>query len=72
MAGYYDLVLGLVPLGLGVVAGALTLLGYEPTVAIPAGSVFAIALIGHAMFVRAPTDAAPEGESARGHAPTGD
>jgi len=72
MVGYYDLVLGLVPLGLGTIAAAMMLLGYEPTVALPTGSVFAIALIGHAMFVRTPTDAAPEGESTRGHAPTGD
>lgn len=72
MVGYYDLILGLVPLGLGAIAGALILLGYEPTVALPAGSVFAIALIGHAMFVRTPVDATPEGEGARGHAPTGD
>lgn len=72
MTGYYDLVLGLIPLGLGGIATALTLLGYHVTVAVPVASLFAIALIGHAMFVRTPTDAAPDVESAGGPAPVAD
>lgn len=72
MTRYYDLVLGLIPLGLGTIAAALMLLGYELTVAVPVGSVFAIGLICHAMFVRTPTDAAPEVENAGGAAPTAD
>ena len=72
MTGYYDVVLGLIPLGLGTIAAALMLLGYQSTVAVPVGSVFAIGLIGHAMFVRTPTDAVPEVESAGGPAPTAD
>jgi hypothetical protein len=72
MTGYYDIVLGLIPLGLGTIAAAMTLLGYELTVAVPVGSVFAIALICHAMFVRTPTDAASGMEGARGPAPAAD
>ena len=72
MTGYYDVVLGLIPLGLGTIAAAMTLLGFELTVAVPVGSVFAIVLICHAMFVRTPTDATPEVEAARGPAPAAD
>lgn len=72
MTGYYDIVLGLIPLGLGTIAAAMMLLGYQSTVALPVASVFAVGLICHAMFVRTPTDAVPEAESAGGHAPTGD
>lgn len=72
MTGYYDLVLGLIPFGLGTIATVLMLLGYELTVAVPVGSVFAIGLICHAMFVRTPTDDVPEMESAGGPAPTAD
>jgi hypothetical protein len=60
MTGYYDVVLGLIPFGLGSIAAVLTLLGYQLTVAVPVASLFAIGLIGHAMFVRTPTDAVPE------------
>jgi hypothetical protein len=72
MTGYYDVVLGLIPLGLGTIAAAMTLLGYELTVAVPVGSVFAIGLIVHAMFVRTPTDAVPEVETTGGPAPAAD
>ena len=63
MTGYYDVVLGMIPLGLGSIAAVLTLLGYQLTVAVPVASVFAIGLIVHAMFVRTPTDAVPEMEN---------
>jgi hypothetical protein len=72
MTGYYDAVLGLIPLGLGTIAAVLMLLGYQLTVAVPVASVFAVGLIGHAMFVRTPTDAVPEPENAGGPTPTGD
>ena len=76
MTGYYDIVLGLIPLGLGGIATALTLFGYQLTVSVSVASLFAIALICHAMFVRTPTDAVPEVESASasagGPAPTAD
>lgn len=72
MMGYYDIVLGMIPFGLGSIATGLMLLGYELTVAVPVASVFAIGLIVHAMFVRTPTDAVPEVESARTAVPSAD
>jgi uncharacterized membrane protein len=72
MTRYYDVVLGLIPLGLGTIAAAMIWFGYPLTVAVPVGSVFALALIGHAMFVRTPTDATPDVESTRGPFPTGE
>jgi hypothetical protein len=72
MTGYYDVVLGLIPLGLGAIAAALALLGYQLTVAVPVASVFAIGLICHAMFVRTPTDAVSEPEASGGPAPAAD
>lgn len=56
MTGYYDIVLGLIPLTLAGIAGALTVLGFSLTTAVPLASIVAVALIGHAMFVRAPVD----------------
>ena len=58
MTGYYDIVLGLIPLALAGIAGALTVAGFSLTTAVPLASIVAVALIGHAMFVRAPVDAA--------------
>ena len=57
MALYYDLVLGLIPLVMAGVTGALVLAGVTLTTAIPIGGVVALGLIGHAMFVRAPVSA---------------
>lgn len=54
MLGYYDVVLGLIPLALGGVTGALALFGLELTMALPLACLVAIGLIGHALFVRSP------------------
>lgn len=59
MAGYYDVVLWLIPLTLAGITGVLSLTGMALSVAIPIAGVVSIALIGHAMFVRTP--AAPSG-----------
>lgn len=59
MTGYYDFVLGLIPLALGGITAILTIGGFELTTAIPLASVVAVGLIGHAMFVRAPVDSPP-------------
>lgn len=59
MTGYYDVVLGLIPLTLAGITAVLTVLGVSLTTAVPVASVFAVGLVGHAMFVRAPVDAAP-------------
>jgi hypothetical protein len=57
---YYDLVLGLIPFGLATIASTLVVSGVAVTGAVAIASVFAAGLIGHAMFVRAPVDPAPE------------
>jgi len=57
MTGYYDLVLGLIPLALAGITAVLTgVASLELTTAIPLASIVAVGLIGHAMFVRAPVD----------------
>ncbi|MFB6310184.1 MAG: hypothetical protein ABEH64_03280 [Salinirussus sp.] len=68
MMDYYDLVLGLIPLSLAGISGVLVATGMALTLAIPLAGVIAIALIGHAMFVRTPvseaTPSAPSGRNA--------
>jgi L-alanine-DL-glutamate epimerase-like enolase superfamily enzyme len=63
MTGYYDFVLGLIPLTLGGITGLLTISGFALTTAIPLASIVAVGLIGHAMFVRAPVDSPPTSTS---------
>lgn len=64
MTGYYDIVLGLIPLAMAGITGSLMAVGVSLTVAIPLASVVAVGLIGHAMFVRAPVDPKPPAEPA--------
>jgi len=59
MTGYYDIVLGLIPLAMAGITGTLVLAGFALTTAIPLASVVAVGLIGHAMFVNAPVDPVP-------------
>lgn len=54
MSQYYDLVLLLIPLVLAGFSGVLTVAGLSLTVAIPVAGLASMAVIGHAMFVRAP------------------
>ena len=54
MTGYYDLVLGLIPVTLAGITGVLFLAGFALTTAIPLASIVSVGLIGHAMFVRTP------------------
>jgi len=57
MTGYYDIVLGLIPLALVGITAVLVVVGdFGLTTAIPLASVVSVGLIGHAMFVRAPVD----------------
>lgn len=73
MASYYDFVLAFIPLSLLGVAGFLTGVGVDLTLAVPLGATVAAGLIGHAMFVRAPisTPDAPAAPEA-GFAPSAD
>ncbi|WP_435332525.1 hypothetical protein [Haloarchaeobius sp. TZWWS8] len=70
MTGYYDVVLGLIPVSLLGGTGALTMLAdLELTTAVPIAALFAAFLVGHAMFVRGPTDHHPEAEPSQSSAP---
>ncbi|NGM67500.1 hypothetical protein G6M89_00505 [Natronolimnobius sp. AArcel1] len=65
MTGYYDIVLGLIPVALLGISAALTVVGLSLTAAIPVGAFVAMAIIGHAMFVNTPADASDDARSAR-------
>ena len=56
MAGYYDIVLGLVPVALLGITAALTVVGVSLTSAVPIGAFVALGIIGHSMFVNSPVD----------------
>ncbi|MFC6904512.1 hypothetical protein [Halalkalicoccus tibetensis] len=56
MTSYYDMILGLIPLALFGIAGTLTLLGLQLTLAVPVAASVSVGLIGHALFVNEPTD----------------
>ncbi|ELZ46460.1 hypothetical protein C463_04589 [Halorubrum californiense DSM 19288] len=58
MAGYYDYVLGLIPVALIGVTAFLNLVGLSLLSALPAGAVAAATVMAHAIFVRAPVSAA--------------
>lgn len=57
MASYYDLILGLIPLAMAGITGTLSVFGLQLTTAVSLASLVAVALVGHAMFVRTPVDA---------------
>ena len=63
MTGYYDLILGLIPLALIGVTGAVSAAGLSLTAAVPVGATVSVLLIGHALFVNGPV-AAPESTAA--------
>lgn len=54
MTGYYDYILGLIPVALLGITGLLRLAGLPELLAVPAGATVAIGLMAHAMFVRGP------------------
>jgi hypothetical protein len=56
MTGYYDYVLGFIPLALFGITGALTVAGVGLTTAVPAAAAVSALAIGHALFVNAPAD----------------
>jgi hypothetical protein len=56
MTGYYDLILGLIPLSLIGVTAALSVVGFSVTSAVPVAATVPVALIGHALFVNSPVD----------------
>lgn len=67
---YYDLVIGTIPVSFLTIFGSLSLIGVGTTIAIPVAASVAIALIGHALFVRSPLDAVGDDDRKR-HPPRG-
>jgi hypothetical protein len=64
MAGYYDYVLGAIPLALFGISGSLTFAGLSLTTAVPLAASVAVLLIGHALFVNAPVSSVSTNASA--------
>ena len=54
MTGYYDYVLGLIPLALLGLTGTLSLVGFDLTQAVPLAAAVAAGIVGHALFVNGP------------------
>jgi hypothetical protein len=71
MTGYYDIILGLIPLAMGGVTVGLLLAGIGLTTALPIASIAAFGLIGHAMFVNRPVDGMPAGDDSDNRSTSG-
>lgn len=56
MTGYYDYVLGLIPLTLLGLTAILVVVGLELTMAVPLGAGVSSLVVGHALFVNGPVD----------------
>ena len=65
MTGYYDIILALIPVALLGVTVALTIVGLSLTTAVPIAALFAVGIMGHAMFVRSPVDVPDEARRTR-------
>ncbi|WP_336133994.1 hypothetical protein [Natronomonas amylolytica] len=73
MTGYYDIVLGLIPLSLAGLTAILLAAGMSLSASVPLASIASLGLMGHAMFVNAPVAAstAPNGGQTAPDAPSG-
>lgn len=72
MTGYYDVVLGLIPVSFLAIAAALLAFGLDATVAVSAASVVGVALVGHAMFVNGPVEGTPGADAEPTESPARD
>jgi hypothetical protein len=70
MAGYYDYVLGVIPLSLFGITGSLSVVGLSVTHAVPVAATVALVVILHAMFVNAPVATETVGEVSTPHSKT--
>ncbi|KTG08329.1 hypothetical protein AUR64_19025 [Haloprofundus marisrubri] len=59
MTGYYDYVLGLIPLVLFGVTAILTTAGVGLTTAVPIAAIGSVGIMGHALFVNGPVESQP-------------
>ncbi|WP_232688652.1 hypothetical protein [Halobacterium zhouii] len=60
MTGYYDLILGLIPVALLGLSGTLFAVGLTLTTAVTAGGLLAVAFVAHGLFVNDPVVPTPE------------
>lgn len=60
MTGYYDLILGLIPVSLLGLSGVLFVAGFSLSTAVTAGGLLAVTIVGHGMFVNEPVVPQPE------------
>jgi len=60
VARYYDAVLGLIPLAFVSITAVLVVAGLTTAAAVTGGSLVAVGLVGHALFVNSPVDATAE------------
>lgn len=60
MTGYYDYVLGLIPVAMLGITALLSLGGLSMSLAIPAGASVSALVIGHALFVNGPVSPASD------------
>ena len=56
MTGYYDLILGLIPVSFLGTTGLLHVAGINLMSALPVAGLIAVALVGHALFVNGPVE----------------
>jgi hypothetical protein len=54
MTGYYDIVLGIIPVALLGISGALSSAGVTTTSAVTIAAGVGVLIVGHALFVNAP------------------
>ncbi|KAB1196012.1 MULTISPECIES: hypothetical protein [Haloferax] len=59
MTGYYDYILGLIPLALVGITASLVVFGLQLTTAVPMAAGVSALLTGHALFVNGPTSPTP-------------
>lgn len=64
MTRYYDLILGSIPLALFGVPGLFYLAGFQFTTAVLFGGLIATGIVGHGLFIKAPTSPIPTSPSA--------
>ncbi|MEF8807823.1 hypothetical protein [Natronomonas sp.] len=71
MTGYYDIVLGLIPLSLAGLTALLLAAGMSLSASVPLASIASLGLMGHAMFVNGPvsTPTTPNGGQAAPETP---
>jgi hypothetical protein len=64
MTGYYDYVLGLIPVAMFGITAALSVLGLSLAAAVPVGAGVSALVVGHALFVNGPVASVVETEPA--------